>query len=345
MLLRRSGGGSPTPCGRATRSRGSAATSSDPARRSRGRGRRPRGRRAMRRRSRRRSGARAAPARRSKLGIAVHPEHGRGPRRSCCSKRTSRCTTPRPAAAATPSTPASATRIPAARLALAQSCPRALAGGQIEIFLQPKAEPVTGGSSGAEALVRWRHPEQGLLPPSAVRRTGRAIGARARAHPLRARPGARAVRSLAGGGARPARCGQRDRHGSARHGAARVRWPPRWPSTGCPRRRWSRAHRELRALGPRPASAAVLACPARAGHRRLARRLRDGLLGADPPSRPAGDRGEDRPLLRELDADRAAPTPPSSKLPSGWPQRIGIVAVAEGVEDECHLEAPRRPGV
>ncbi|HET7756272.1 MAG TPA: EAL domain-containing protein [Steroidobacteraceae bacterium] len=36
---------------------------------------------------------------------------------------------------------------------------------QFELHYQPKIETVTGTIHGAEALVRWRHPERGLVPP------------------------------------------------------------------------------------------------------------------------------------------------------------------------------------
>jgi EAL domain-containing protein (putative c-di-GMP-specific phosphodiesterase class I)/FixJ family two-component response regulator len=42
-----------------------------------------------------------------------------------------------------------------------------IAAGQFEPFFQPEAEIATGIVRGAEALARWRHPEYGLLPPSA----------------------------------------------------------------------------------------------------------------------------------------------------------------------------------
>ncbi len=47
---------------------------------------------------------------------------------------------------------------------------------QFELHYQPKANMETGKISGLEALVRWRHPERGLLPPddfiTAAERTG-----------------------------------------------------------------------------------------------------------------------------------------------------------------------------
>ena len=41
----------------------------------------------------------------------------------------------------------------------------AIAEHQFEIYLQPQFEVATGRVSGAEALVRWRHPTRGLLSP------------------------------------------------------------------------------------------------------------------------------------------------------------------------------------
>ena len=41
----------------------------------------------------------------------------------------------------------------------------ALAAGQFEVFYQPLVESGGGGVSGFEALLRWRHPELGLVPP------------------------------------------------------------------------------------------------------------------------------------------------------------------------------------
>lgn len=43
---------------------------------------------------------------------------------------------------------------------------QALASGQFEVYLQPKYDIMSERIAGAQALVRWNHPELGLLPPS-----------------------------------------------------------------------------------------------------------------------------------------------------------------------------------
>lgn len=41
----------------------------------------------------------------------------------------------------------------------------AVAQGELRLFLQPKINLATGRVSAAEALVRWQHPQRGLVPP------------------------------------------------------------------------------------------------------------------------------------------------------------------------------------
>ena len=43
---------------------------------------------------------------------------------------------------------------------------RAIGAGELRLFLQPKVALADTGVVGAEALVRWQHPERGLLPPA-----------------------------------------------------------------------------------------------------------------------------------------------------------------------------------
>jgi predicted signal transduction protein with EAL and GGDEF domain len=54
-----------------------------------------------------------------------------------------------------------------ARLALIGELPEAIESGQIVVHYQPKFDLATGEIAGAEALVRWDHPQFGLLGPGA----------------------------------------------------------------------------------------------------------------------------------------------------------------------------------
>jgi diguanylate cyclase (GGDEF)-like protein/PAS domain S-box-containing protein len=52
------------------------------------------------------------------------------------------------------------------RFALAASVPGAVDRDEFHLFYQPLVELATGDLTGVEALVRWRHPEHGLLGPA-----------------------------------------------------------------------------------------------------------------------------------------------------------------------------------
>jgi diguanylate cyclase (GGDEF)-like protein len=51
------------------------------------------------------------------------------------------------------------------RLSLAGELRQAIDDGQMEVHYQPKAHLYSGRITGVEALLRWRHPVEGLLPP------------------------------------------------------------------------------------------------------------------------------------------------------------------------------------
>jgi diguanylate cyclase (GGDEF)-like protein/PAS domain S-box-containing protein len=51
-------------------------------------------------------------------------------------------------------------------LAIEQELQRALERGELRLFYQPAINLATGELVGAEALVRWQHPERGLLEPA-----------------------------------------------------------------------------------------------------------------------------------------------------------------------------------
>ena len=60
---------------------------------------------------------------------------------------------------------ASQAAAPLARLSLAARLRRAIDDGELELHYQPIWDLSAGGIMGIEALVRWRHPLRGLVPP------------------------------------------------------------------------------------------------------------------------------------------------------------------------------------
>ncbi len=58
------------------------------------------------------------------------------------------------------------TRAAQQRLVIEHGLRRALARDELEVWFQPQFRLDTGGLIGAEALVRWRSPERGLVPPN-----------------------------------------------------------------------------------------------------------------------------------------------------------------------------------
>jgi diguanylate cyclase (GGDEF)-like protein len=51
------------------------------------------------------------------------------------------------------------------RVSLESELHQALKLGQFELFYQPKVDTASGDIHSAEALIRWRHPQRGLIPP------------------------------------------------------------------------------------------------------------------------------------------------------------------------------------
>jgi diguanylate cyclase (GGDEF)-like protein len=79
------------------------------------------------------------------------------------------------------------------RLQLAEDLRKALNEGQIEVWYQPQLDAATMEVAGLEALVRWRHPQQGVISPVTFLPAARRAGLMARLSELVAR---RAVEDL-----------------------------------------------------------------------------------------------------------------------------------------------------
>lgn len=62
------------------------------------------------------------------------------------------------------------------RLTLAEELHDGIAEGQIEVWYQPQIEAATMRVSGLEALLRWRHPTQGILGPASFLAAARRVG-------------------------------------------------------------------------------------------------------------------------------------------------------------------------
>jgi diguanylate cyclase (GGDEF)-like protein len=98
------------------------------------------------------------------IGIALHPEHGsdfetllqRADVAMYVAKERSTCVEVYSAATDRHST---------MRLGMLAELRVALENNQLELHYQPKADLRSGEVVGAEALLRWRHPERGMVPP------------------------------------------------------------------------------------------------------------------------------------------------------------------------------------
>jgi len=101
------------------------------------------------------------------LGIALFPDDGDNPqdllRHADLALYRAKATGGRTAAFYTPSL----NRRVQARNTLVQELHQAVAEGSFELRYQPQIALDSGRTTGVEALVRWRHPERGLLAPAA----------------------------------------------------------------------------------------------------------------------------------------------------------------------------------
>ena len=197
---RRSPSGCAASCAKATPSRGSAATSSPSCRAGRrpgpGRAARPA---AARRRSASptistatRSLSAPASASRSRPATATTPT-------GCSRTPTWRSTAPRPTARALPLLRGRDGRARAGAAPAGNGPARRAGGGEFELHYQPLVDLATGAITGCEALLRWPHPERGMIPPAEFIPVAEETGLIGADRPVRAAPGLRRRR----------RCGRR----------------------------------------------------------------------------------------------------------------------------------------
>lgn len=101
---------------------------------------------------------------RARLGIALYPGHGKDPdalmRRAAVAAREARQTAARYAVFT-----GNLDRECSRNLSLIAELHRAIAGGQLRLYCQPKVDIASGVPRGAEALVRWAHPDKGMIGP------------------------------------------------------------------------------------------------------------------------------------------------------------------------------------
>ena len=203
---------------------------------------------------------------------------------------------------------------------------------------QPKIDLATGRTSCVEALVRWQHPERGLLPPVGVPAGGGAL----RAHRAADHAGscARALHDCTGldrGGARAGRSRSTSRRATC----------PRWSSSAPSQRLLAEARRTRRtgcsSRSPRPRWPSTPTWPPAwsapwrvAGCSMSRRRLRHRLHRPLPAARPRrSPRSRSTGLfIAGLERQRAGPRhrrAPSSTSATGW----AALVTAEGVETQA----------
>ena len=127
----------------------------------------------------------------------------------------------------------------AAHAAGRPSCARRSRTDQLVLHYQPVIHLPTGDVNGAEALVRWQHPERGLVLALRLHPRGRAVRPDRSAHPLGAGHGDPAGRRVALRRDVPAHRRQRQRGDRGRRNARGGRRRRPWPSRACRPSGWS----------------------------------------------------------------------------------------------------------
>ena len=98
-------------------------------------------------------------------GVAVYPENGRDADELLSNGHLAFCRAKGPRRGGHVMFDNSMRQELEARVTLEAELALAVERGEFELFYQPQVHLADGRLSGAEALIRWRHPERGLVPP------------------------------------------------------------------------------------------------------------------------------------------------------------------------------------
>ena len=218
------------------------------------------------------------------------------------------------------------------QLVLEAGLQRAVRNDEFVLHYQPRVSAATRRVVGVEALLRWQHPERGLVPPGELHPAARGVGADRPGRRAGDRGGLPPEPGVAGrGAAADAGVGQhlvapvpdRVARGDGPRGAARERAPARVARDRADR---EPAGREQRARGRGHGAA-------EGGRRRdLDRRLRHRLLLARLPQALSDRLAQDRPQLRQ-DLRTSATDAAIVDAISALAHSLGLGLVAEGVEE------------
>ena len=98
------------------------------------------------------------------IGIAQFPEHGRTPE-ELLQKASIAMHWATSSKAGIARYDSASDRTSRDNLILLGALPQAIEGGELQVWHQAKLKLATGEIAGTEALLRWKHPERGLVPP------------------------------------------------------------------------------------------------------------------------------------------------------------------------------------
>jgi diguanylate cyclase len=109
------------------------------------------------------------------IGIAIYPEHGDSAHTLLRRAELAMYAAKQARPACVVYTP-DLDSLSAGRLALMTALPRAIEAGELILYCQPKVDCQSGQPVGVEALVRWQHPQLGLLLPDSFIKLAEEMG-------------------------------------------------------------------------------------------------------------------------------------------------------------------------